>query len=39
VNPNKADDSSFDDALAEILHRQEKFRRQSLDEASGMEPR
>ncbi|RMH03262.1 MAG: sigma-70 family RNA polymerase sigma factor [Planctomycetota bacterium] len=30
LNPNKADDPAFDEALAEILHRQETFRRQAL---------
>ncbi|MBC8327882.1 MAG: sigma-70 family RNA polymerase sigma factor [Planctomycetes bacterium] len=39
LNPNKADDSRFDDALAEILLHQEQFRRQTLSESSRKEPR
>ncbi len=39
LNPTKADDSSFDEALADILHRQEEFRRRAMDGASGRESR
>lgn len=38
LNPSKADDSSFDEALADILLRQEQFRRRSLDAASRRDP-
>jgi hypothetical protein len=39
LNPTKADDSSFDEALADILHRQEEFRRRAMDGASGRQSR